>query len=81
MTLEAALGYKKKKSQKHTYMSVAAASLSPDVPALSSPSLSPCGPCGRKNRLHNRLKCQKLHEDGHSSAGSLQLVRESPLLC
>lgn len=53
MALEAAIWHEKN-CKKRTYISVAAASLSPDVPALSSPSLSPCGPCGRKNHLHNR---------------------------
>lgn len=60
-----------------TYISAAAASPSPCAPALSSPSLSPCGQLGRMIRPHSRWKCQKQHEDGRSSAGWLQPEHES----
>lgn len=60
-----------------TYISAAAASPSPGDPALSSPSLSPCGRRGRTIRPHSRWRYQKQHEDGHSSAGWLQPEHES----
>ena len=60
-----------------TYISAAAASPSPCAPALSAPSLSPCGQLGRMIRPHSRWRCRKQHEDGRSSAGWLQPEHES----
>lgn len=60
-----------------TYISAAAASPSPGVPALFSPSLSPCGRRGRMTRPRSRWRFQKQHEGGRSSAGWLQLEHES----
>lgn len=60
-----------------TYISAAVASLSPGVPAPSSPSLSPFGQRGRMNRPRSHWKCQMQHEDGRSSAGWPQPERES----
>ena len=60
-----------------TDISAAAASPAPDVPALFSPSLSPCGRRERMTRPRSRWQFQKQREDGRSSAGWLQPVHES----
>lgn len=64
-----------------TYISAAAAFPSPAAPALSSPSLFPCGRRGRMIRPHSRWRCQKQHEADHSSAGWLQPEHESLSPC
>lgn len=60
-----------------TCISAAAASPSPGVPVLSSPSLFPCGRHGKRIHPRNRWQYQMQHEDGHSSAGWPQPGHES----
>lgn len=60
-----------------TCISAAAASPSPDAPALSSPSLSPCGRRERMNRPHSHWRFQRRRGGGRSSVGLLRLGHES----